>query len=60
MEEDKNSAKYYCKMIRDLGECLIYISENWVTHKSDESKYVQEKLSVGLGYIIYFLHREIR
>lgn len=47
-------------MLRDLGECLIYISETWVTHKLDENKSVQERLSVALGYIIYFLHREIR
>lgn len=46
--------------MKDLGECLIYISENWVTYKSEDNKSVQEKLSIAVGYIIYFLHREIR
>lgn len=47
-------------MLRDLGECIIYVSESWVTQKSDESKFTQDRLSIGVGFIIYFLHREIR
>ena len=60
MEDDKDLAKTNCKIIRDLGESIIYISENWVTHKADENKSIQQKLSIGLGYIIYFLCKEIR
>lgn len=47
-------------MLRDLSECLVYISENWVSQKSEQIREIQIKLSRAIGYIIYFLHQEIR
>lgn len=47
-------------MLKDLAECLIYVSENWVSQKSDHNRDVQRKLSKAVGFIIYFFHREIR
>ena len=60
LETSKNLLYYYWKMLRDLAECLIYVSENWVSQKSDHIRDVQIKLSRSVGFIIYFLHKETR
>lgn len=60
VEEHKDIVNHYWRILKELGEFLIFASESWVSQKSDESKHVQEKLSLAVGFIIYFLHREIR
>jgi hypothetical protein len=60
IEKNKSLLMYYCKMLRDLAEWLIYISENWVSQKSDLIREIQIMLSRSIGYIVYFLHQEIR
>jgi hypothetical protein len=60
IQESPKEMSDYCKILKDLGEYLIYISENWVTHKSENIREVQNRLSRAVGFIIYFLHKEIR
>lgn len=60
IEKSKDLLMYYCRMIRDLGEWLVYVSENWVTQKAENLREIQVRLSRAVGFIIYFLHREIR
>ena len=60
VEKGRQLLGYYCKMLKELGECIIYISENWVSQKSEHVREVQVRLSKVIGFILYFLHREIR
>ncbi|CAI2372614.1 unnamed protein product [Moneuplotes crassus] len=60
LEQDKNYIIYYLKMLCDITECCIFISECWSSKKSDDNNEVQSKLTKVVAFVMYFLHREIR